>query len=241
MSSVGTVAILKDLIPEGIEYGMNMLIEFEPSSIWFETSLTVAADALTRGIKTAYHTWTRPPTKVREILAKLSGLDLKKLETEDMLRVPDNYTAQTGFSVSDPSLAKYVQPLKVSDLSIDSVQVIKAHSEADKRWLHIDDNNTVLVQYNDEKSVIDYYRTRLIPQCKARELAAFHSLAVGVHSESFYRQFELSCDGIIDFKSEQRGDEIGHFARVRLLRGKSWNSRWRRLRLLNNGAVAMAD
>jgi hypothetical protein len=148
----------------------------------------IAADALKRGIKTNYHTWMRPPTKIREILAGLTGLDLTKLG-DQLLRVSDNYTPQTGFGVVDPSLAKYVQPIKVSELSISAVQMIKSSAEADKRWLHIDDNNTVLVQYNDEKSVIDYYRTRIIPECKARELAAIHTLAVGVHSESFYRQF----------------------------------------------------
>ncbi len=138
-----------------------------------------------------------------------------------MFRVNDTYTAQTGFNVTNPSLAKKMLPLKVSELSIEAAQITKTHPEADKRWLHMDDNNTVLVQYNDEKSVADYYRTRPIPECKARELAAFHSLAVGVHSESFYRQFETLADGIVDFKSEEKAEQIEQYIRVRTCEGKN--------------------
>ncbi len=244
MSSIGSVAILKQLIPGDIHYGTNLLVEFDPDSIWFETSLWIAADALRNGLKTAYHTWTRPPSAIREILSGLSGLDIPKLEEEDRLRIPDSYSAQTGLGLADPSLSKNrekPQPLKISDLSIDAVQQIKSHAEADKRWLHIDDNNSVLVQYNEEKAVIDHYRTRLIPLCKARGLAAVHSLAAGIHSSSFYKQFELFCDGIIDFKSEEKGDRIEQFVRVRMMRGRTYDSRWRRLRLLDNGEVTLAE
>lgn len=234
------VAILNDLLPDGVEYGTNLLVEFEPTSIWFETSFTIAAEALRKGIKTTYHTWTRPPSKVRDIISNLSGLNLRKLEEQDLFRVNDSYTAQMGFDVTSSSTER-VQPLKVSELSIEATKIIKHTPEAEKRWLHIDDNDTVLVQYNDEKSVTDYYRTRIIPECKARELAAIHSIAMGVHSESFYKQFELFCDGIIDFRSEQRRGEIEHLVRTRLLRGKSWNSKWRKLTISRDGLVTIAS
>jgi KaiC/GvpD/RAD55 family RecA-like ATPase len=239
--ALNDLVILRDLIPGGLDYGINLLVEFEPDSIWFEASFAIAADALKKQIRTDYHTWTRPPDRVRQALNRF-GLDLKALEQEDLFRINDSYTSQTGLGtpeIRDPAFS--AGSVKIPDLSIVAAKMVKNPEAVGMRRLHIDDNNSALTQYNDEKAVIDYYRTRIIPESKARELAAIHSLAVGVHSDSFYKQFELFCDGIIDFKSEPRGDEIEHFTRTRLLRGKSWNSRWRSLRLSDNGAVTISD
>ena len=107
--------------------------------------------------------------------------------------------------------------------------------------MHLDDNNSVLAQYNEEKAVIEYYRTRVIPYCKAIELAAVHSLVVGIHSDAMYKQLESLCDGIIDFKSQEKCEQIEHLVRVRLVRGRSYDSRWRHIKLLNNSEVLLAD
>ena len=246
MSNTVNLPILKELIPDGVEYGANLLVEFEPHSIWYETSFTIAAHALRLGVRTDYHTWMRSPSKVREVFAKL-GFDVKKLEQEDYLRILDSYTAQTGLGV--PEIRKQSGPyaalfrsVKVSDLSLATAQEIKAgFQELDKRRLHLDDNNSVLAQYNEEKAVIEYYRTRVIPYCKAVELAAIHSLAVGVHSDTMYKQLESFCDGIIDFKSQEKGEKIEHLVRVRLMRNMNYDSRWRHLKLTDNGEVTLVD
>ena len=60
---------------------------------------------------------------------------------------------------------------------------------------------------------------------------------MGVHSESFYRQFESICDGIIDFHSLEEKGRIEHYMRVRSLRGRQIDSRWRHLRLQASGEV----
>jgi KaiC/GvpD/RAD55 family RecA-like ATPase len=228
------------LIPGGIEYGVNMLVEFEPDSLWFETSFALAAYALRNRARTDYHTWIQPPGKIRDALSKF-GLDVETLEREDLLRVADSYSSQTGLGIPGASQKWVSGSVKIADLSIMAAQLIKGHNEADKRRLHIDDNNSVLTEYNDEKAVIQFYRNRLIPECKARELAAFHSLAAGVHSDGFYKQFELFCDGIIDFKNQEKEGLIGQYVRVRMMRGQTPDSRWRKIDLLENGEVTIAD
>jgi len=235
-----TLPLLKDLIPGEIEYGTNFLIEFEPHSLWFETSFAIAVYGLKHGIRTDYHTWMRPPSQIRRSFSTL-GLDVARLEEEDILRIGDSYTTQTGLGSPDSDNHTYSSSVKVADLSIAATQVIKSHELADKRRLHIDDNSSVLAQYNDEKVVIDYYRTRIIPECKTRELVAFHALAIDVHSQSFYKQFELFCDGIIDFRSQLRDDGIVHTLRVRMMRDRSYDSRPHKLQLLNDRQVAIVD
>jgi len=233
-----TLPILRELIPGEIEYGTNFLVEFEPHSLWFETSVALAVYGLRNGIKTDYHTWMRPPSKIRESFSRL-GLDVSRLEEMDILRIGDSYSTQTG--LNSPDADAYSSSVKVADLSIAASQVIKSHEEADKQRLHIDDNNSVLTQYNDEKAVINYYRTRIIPECKTRELIAFHALAVDVHSQSFYKQFELFCDGIVDFRSQIRDDGIEQTIRVRMMRDRTYDSRPHKLQLLNNRQIVLLD
>ncbi len=237
-----TLPILKELIPEGIEFGTALLIEFAPDSIWHEASLTMAAQALREGVRTAYHTFQHPPDETRRALTRL-GLDVKKLENDRTLVILDSYTAQTGLGLQgrDNSAFQW-DSLKVSDWSIEGSQTIKAGvPEARKRRLHIDDNLGILLQYNPEKVLIDWWRTRLILEERAYESVGLHSVVTGIASDAFYRQIEQSCDGIIDFKNEEKGAEIEQYIRVRILRGKRYNSRWRRLSQLDEGEVALAD
>jgi len=135
-----------------------------------------------------------------------------------------------------------VIPLKPSDSSIAFGQQMKAGIvESDRRLLHIDDNAGVLVQYNDEKTFLDFLRTRYLPFSRARECVVIHALLKDVASSSFYKQYESLFEGIIDFKSEEQENKLQHYVRVRSLRGRGYDSRWRRLRLLDNGEVTIAD
>jgi KaiC/GvpD/RAD55 family RecA-like ATPase len=62
-----------------------------------------------------------------------------------------------------------------------------------------------------------------------------------VASDAFYRQFESLADGIIEFKSEEKSGRIEHYVRVRAMRGKPYDSRWRTLQVLDNGEVKLAE
>ena len=107
--------------------------------------------------------------------------------------------------------------------------------------MHIDDNTLVLVRYNSEPAIIDFWRTRAIPISRTRELAFMHSLVTGTASDSFYKQFEALCDGTIELKTQDTAGEIEHLVRVRAMRGRPYDSRWHKLRLLDNGEVALAE
>ena len=246
MSSGLSLPFLKELIEGSVDYGTSLLVEFEPDSIWYETSLTLAAQALKVGIRTDYHLFQHMPSELREAFTRF-GLDVKQLEEHDSLRILDSYTVQTGLGVNESSEKSrvpryYSQSLKLSDWSIADVQRIKSGvPEEDKRRLHIDDNTGVLLQYNDEKACIDNWRTRSRPHTKVQEIVLFNSLMKGAASDAFTKQFELLSDAIIDIKSQEKEGRIEHVLRVRAMRGRPYDSRWRRLRLLQTGEVALAD
>ena len=94
-------------------------------------------------------------------------------------------------------------------------------------------------RYNQESTIIDWVRTRDIPENIASEMIVFHSLLLGAASESFCRQMEALHDVIVDFQNVERGEEIEDQVRVRSVRGKQVDSRWRKLRLGENGEVSL--
>jgi KaiC/GvpD/RAD55 family RecA-like ATPase len=67
----------------------------------------------------------------------------------------------------------------------------------------------------------------------------FHSFAAGVASDAFYKHIESLCDGIFDLKSKEEGGRVEHYLRVRTIRGKGHDSRWRRLKMADNGEVTL--
>jgi KaiC/GvpD/RAD55 family RecA-like ATPase len=173
---------------------------------------------------------------------EIRALDVKKLEDSDMLWIVDSYTVQTGIATSKDQSEITQVSVKLSDWSIVLAKDLKAGiSEAMKRRLHIDDNTGILLQYNEEKAIIDFWRTRYIPYSRARECVNVYTILKGIASPSFYKQYESLSDGIIDSKSEERENELQHYVRIRSLRGRGCDSRWRRLRLSEDGEVTLVQ
>jgi KaiC/GvpD/RAD55 family RecA-like ATPase len=237
------IPILKELIPDGIRFGTNLLVEFEPDSIWYETSLTMVDQALRDGIKTDYHTFQRYPSEVSEAIARF-GLDVRRLQEEGTFRIIDSYMVQTGLgepeTPSKGSVPFQTQSVRVSDWSIAIAQEIKTGvPEFEKNRFHIDDNTSVLLQYNPEKVIIDYWRTRALPQARARGRAFLHSAVVQAFSEEFYKQFESLMDGIVEFKREEIGGATQHLVRVKALRGRKYDPQWHRQIVRDNIEVTL--
>ncbi len=240
------VPLLREIVPNGLSYGAHYAIEFDTDSLWYETSITIAAYALRSGVKVDYHTFQHSPDKVREDMARL-GLKLRPLEEDTTFRIMDTYAPATGAfrapektAETGPGGSFWAGSVKVSDWSLGNVHDIKGEVPgASKKRLHIDDNTSLLLRYNDEKELVDYWRTRVVPWALALEIAMVHALATGVASDPFYKNIESLMDGIFDLKSREENGKIEHYLRVRTMRGKAHDSRWRRLKMSNNGEVTL--
>ena len=237
--------LFEEVLPGGLRFGANYLVEFEPQSLWYETSLTLCAQALRRRIKTDYHTFTHPPGDIRRELERF-GLPIDELEADDTFRVMDSYTVQTGLGTAEkvgkasPRDKVDIHSVRISDWDKGAAEELSGEiSETDKRRLHVDDNTSVLVQFNDEKTVVEHFRRITLPYARKLELAAIHSVATGTFSEGFYRQFESFCDGIIDFRASEDAKRMVHEMRLRVARSAGHDSRWRRLEVLGSGEVAV--
>jgi adenylate cyclase len=231
--------LLESVLPTGLGFGKNYLVEFEPHSLWFETSLTLCAQALRRGIKVDYHTFTHVPGDIRGSLEKL-GLDLKTLEENDSFRIVDSYTIQTGIGEPEraPSYTVDVLSVDVDDWTrADIKDAGEPVRENDKRRFHIDDDTSILVQFNGEAKVVSHFRTQTVPFVRRREMSSLHSVLRGVYSDSFYTQFESFCDGIIEFKAEDSAQGLVQSIRIRAMRGAPHDSSWKRIRLMDTGEV----
>ncbi len=238
--------LFNDLLPAGLRFGANYLVEFEPHSLWHEASLSLCVQALRQGIRTDYHTFTHAPDDVRRQLAALDHR-IVELEAHDTFRIWDSYTTQTSYGGpldpgrTTPGELRDNSSLKMSDWEqLESEELAEGYDDADRGRLHIDDNTSVLVQFNDEKSVFEHHRTRTAPYVRKLGLSALHSVVRGAYSDSFYSQFEAFCDGIIDFKAQEEGGRIEQYLRIRACRGETFDSRWHRIRLSPTGEVVFA-
>jgi len=245
MPSTIAVPLLGELAPGGFLYSAQYMVVFDADSLWYETSLSIAASAVRHGMKTEYHVFQHFPNEALAALSRM-GLDTKRLEADGLLNIWDNYTATTEFESSRKAdkgwETTHPKPLDIVRGAARWVERTKAGFPPEERgWLHLDDNTGIFLQYNDEKTCIDAWRTALLPSIRARECPHFLAFPRGIASDAFYTKFEALCDGIIDFKNEEVGGRIEHLLRIRALRGKTFDSRWHRLQVSGNGEVTISD
>ncbi|HZW84456.1 MAG TPA: hypothetical protein VFE91_00955 [Nitrososphaerales archaeon] len=236
--------ILGELAPGGFHYGMTCLVEFEPNSLWYEASLTIAAEAIKHGTKTEYHVFQHTPGEVRAALKEM-GVDLEKFEKKGLFRTVDTYTPTTPLTERAEGSSEPLLSGRVPDAEKWSEAIKKkmkaGFEEEEKRWLHVDDNEAVLLQFSDEEYVINGYRTTFVPMTKARELLVLHALLRGVASDSFYRKRESMVDAVIDIKAVEEGRRLEHYVRLRALRGAKFDSSWRRIELFEKNRVRLSS
>ena len=109
-----------------------------------------------------------------------------------------------------------------------------------RRRIHIDENTTVLLQSNEEKSLSDFMAEFRSSAIKL-ELVMINSLAKGWASEALYSKVESMADAIFDFRAEVTDERMHHVMRTRMVRGMSRDTRWKDLKLRADGAVSVSS
>ena len=233
-----SLPFLDGLAQGAFDYGKIVLVEFEPSSLWHEAAVTITAQALQGGIRTTFHTFQHPPADARRAL-RAQGVDVPEAERSGSLRILDSYTIQPGLKVpgEHPPYGFASRSLKMSDWMAGSPQVLTEPGE--KRLLHLDENNSVLLSHNRESEVLDFFRNRAYEGARENEILFVHSFLARVHSPRFYRAFESLADVVVDFESREVSGRLVHRARVRQVRGMAADTHWRALELLDAGVVAL--
>jgi KaiC/GvpD/RAD55 family RecA-like ATPase len=244
------VPILDQLAPKGFFYGGMYVVEFEPDSLWYELSLTIAAHAVKSGTKTEYHVFQHYSREAADAFSRL-GVDVERSMRDGLLRIVDSYSQTVAHeeerkraAASDPLLkSTQTTPLDMAESAKHWVELFKAgFPEEEKRWLHIDDNTTIFLQYNDEKTTVDTWRTAFAPySIRAPERAALYAFVKGVASDGFYAKFEALVDGIIDLKAREDEGRMEHYIRIRNLKGKVFDSTWHRIQVSESGEVTMTS
>jgi KaiC/GvpD/RAD55 family RecA-like ATPase len=237
------VALIEDLLRTPLQPGSTILVEYDPTSTWYQASLTITAQWLRAGGVVSYHVAAQSPESIRSQLTQM-GLDVKTLEASDKLRVFDWYTATLGRK-SPERYAFY--SLKVNDLSplfskymmasADTTDTVPPTPTPD--WLRVLDDTSCLSRFNEEKNWVEFVRTRLIPIGALWKSTGIGGVIKGVHSDWTYKNLEASSDGVIDFKLDETGEEAKSMIRIRSFRSAGFDSKWHPLITNENSEVAL--
>lgn len=229
------IPLIEEMTNAPIPAGSNLLVEYDPASQWFNASLTIAAGWIKAGGTITYGAAAQAPSNVRAQLNRL-GLNVEELERNDRLDISDWYTATLG----QKSKEKYAwDSLKVADLSIAwSSSLMKLPAMPDV--LRMLDDLSCLDRFNDEKSWVEFVRTRLIPNVILRKQVGIRGIIRGVHSDWAYKNLETAHDGIIDFKlEEEEGGKTRNVMRIRSMRNVAFEQGWHQLKVTDKFEVAL--
>lgn len=238
--------LIEDLTTEPIPAGSNILVEFDPASQWYNTSLTIAAGWIRSGGVSSYNTYDHAPERVRLQLNNL-GLDVEALESDEKLRIIDWYMIQLG----QKSREKYATPvtsLKLAELSILQSRGLmgsKGTLFPGTAWrlgpdvLRIIDDDLVIARFNDEKNFVDFWRSREIPSAPSTNSTTIFGAVKGVFSDFLYRSLEASVDAILDFKLEEEGSTTRDLMRIRSMRNVHFDREWHELKIGENFEVTL--
>jgi KaiC/GvpD/RAD55 family RecA-like ATPase len=237
------IAIIEDLLKAPLPPGSALLVEYDPTSVWYQASLNIAAKWLREGGAVTYSVATQPPENIRSQLAQLS-VDVKQLESNDKLRVFDWYTATLGRK-SNERLAFY--SLKAADLSVLFAKYLMATEpgidqlppQPTPEWLRILDDASCLGRFNEEKSWVEFVRTRMVPIASLWKSTGISGIIRGIHSEWAYKNLEAANDGVIEVKQDETTGEARNLIRIRSMRGVGFDSSWHQLKVGENSEVTV--
>jgi len=237
------ISLIEDLLKEPLQPGKSILVEYDPTSAWYPASVSIAAEWLREGGTVTYGVTSQPPENIRSQLKKL-GVDVSRLEENDKLRVFDWYTATLGRK-SNEKYAFY--SLKAADLSVLHSKYMMASADAvdslqpapSPDWLRILDDTSCLERFNEEKSWVEFVRTRLIPISSLWTSTGISGIIKGVHSEWVYKSLEAAVDSVIDMKLDETREEAKSMIRIRSMRNAGFDAHWYPLRIAETSEVSL--
>ncbi len=211
-------------------------MEFEPHSVWYEASYTIAAQAIRAGLRTDYHVFQHEPADVVDALTRL-GVNVGRARRQGLFRLLDSYTVQSGLqraALEEPYGFVSIS-LRLKEWKRAAHRVLADSGERD--IVHIDDNDSLLATANTEDEILDFFHSRAFAAARSKRITFLHGFATGVHPEPFYRRLEAFVDGILDFAAWEREGQLDQVARERVARGTTVDSRWRLLTVAREGEV----
>jgi KaiC/GvpD/RAD55 family RecA-like ATPase len=228
-------ALIENLTKGPVPPGYNILVEYDPASLWYSVVLTITAGWIKSGGVASCTICGQPPVSVRSNLKRL-GLNVEELERNDRLRIWDWYTCTLGRK-SKERLS--VDSLKVADMSIE----MRSSMEGPPRpeYLRIMDNFSNMARFNDEKAWVEYALTRGFPSSPMTQSTTIEGIISNLHSNWVYRNFEAAVDGIIDVKLDEASNPARNLIRIRSMRGLDYDGHWHALRVGDNFEVTLEE
>jgi KaiC/GvpD/RAD55 family RecA-like ATPase len=101
-------------------------------------------------------------------------------------------------------------------------------------WLRILDDASCLARFNEEKSWVEFVRTRMVPIASLWKSTGILGVIKGIHSDWAYKNLEAACDGVIDLKLDETGEEARSVIRIRSMRNVGFDSRSHQLTIGEN-------
>ncbi len=234
MSSLPRIPLIEDLTREPVPNGSNLLVEFDPSSQWYNASISMMAGWIATGGKVAYNVAAQQPERVRSRLKGL-GLDPTQLESNGTLRLFDWYTTTLGKKSNEICVQT---SLRVADMSIQFAKE-QVPGPPIPEFLGVMDNASVQARFNEERAWIEFALTRAIPSSYARQSTSIDGILTGAHSEWAYTQLEAAYDGVIDVKIEEEGRTTRDVIRIRSMRDVLYDRNWHELAVADNFKVSI--
>lgn len=218
-------------MPTGIPWGRTVIVEFDPDSFWYATASNIIANCLKANLGADYHAFSTHPDDVRSFLSKLA-VDVPQAEKAGLLWIIDYYSPGIGAQSKEKWT---VSSLKLTDISIDRRQ----RWQVQRPCLHLDDNWSVVFEHNDEKSVVQFLRTKIIPGTRATQRVQLLGISRGMHSDYVYKSLEDAAYGVVDIKTQEVANELESLVRVRSLKGEVHDSAWHRILLNENFEMSL--
>jgi len=218
------IPLIEDLMMDPVPAGSVLMVEFDPTSLWYAASVTIAAGWLKTGGIVTYSVNGQTPDSIRAQFRRL-GFDVETLEKDERLVIFDGYTIILGRRSKEKYAA---QSLKAGDLSITySREVMQAGPVPE--LLTIVDTVSSLARFNDDRAWVEFLLTRGIPSAALTKSTTIAGIIQGLHPDSIYKQLETAVDGVIDMKLDDSSNPPKNLIRIRSMRNLRFDGRWREI------------